>query len=190
MQLLKDRIIKDGKVIDNRIIKVDNFLNHQLDIELFNEMGKEFKKRFAMKDITKILTIETSGIAIASIAAQYFNVPVVFAKKHDAGNLSKDVYESEVYSFTKDKISKIRVDKRFIQPLDKVLIIDDFLAQGNAVCGLIDIVHAAGAEVAGVGIVIEKGFQGGREVILKKFPVQIESLAIIEGFKDGDIVFG
>lgn len=189
MQLLKDKIQKDGKVIDNRIVKVDNFLNHQLDIELFNEMGKEFQKRFASKKITKILTIETSGIAIAAITAQYFNVPVVFAKKQEAGNLSKDVYESQVYSFTKDKNYKIRVDQMFIKPSDRVLIIDDFLAQGNAVCGLIEIVQAAGAEVMGVGIVIEKGFQRGREVILKKFPVQIESLAIIEGFKDGSIVF-
>jgi len=189
MQLLKDRILKDGQVIDNRIIKVDNFLNHQLDIELFNEMGKEFKKRFAAKNVTKILTIETSGIAIASITAQYFKVPVVFAKKQEAGNLSTDVYESEVYSFTKDKLAKIRVDKRFMGPNDKVLIIDDFLAHGNAVCGLIDIIQAAGAEVAGVGIVIEKGFQKGREVILEKMPVQIESLAIIEGFENGRIIF-
>jgi xanthine phosphoribosyltransferase len=189
MQLLKDRILNDGKVIDNRILKVDNFLNHQLDINLFNEMGKEFKKRFSSKNITKILTIEASGIAIACITAQYFNVPVVFAKKHEAGNLSRDVYASDVYSFTKDKNYKIRVDKRFINPSDKILIIDDFLAQGNAVCGLIDIVQAAGAEVIGVGIVIEKGFQKGREVILKKYPVQIESLAIIDGFKDGNIEF-
>src|SRR5690554_7334016 len=123
MQLLKDRILKDGKVIDSRIIKVDNFLNHQLDIDLFNAMGKEFKKRFASKNITKILTIETSGVAIAAIAAQYFNVPVVFAKKEEAGNLSKDVYESQVYSFTKDKNYNIRVDKRFIEPQDKILII-------------------------------------------------------------------
>jgi len=189
MQLLKERILKDGRVIDNRIIKVDNFLNHQLDIELFNEMGKEFKKHFSLKNITKILTIEASGIAIASITAQYFQVPVVFAKKQEAGNLSTDVYESEVYSFTKDKLSKIRVDKRFINPEDQVLIIDDFLAHGNAVCGLIDLVQAAGAEVAGVGIVIEKGFQKGREVILEKIPVQIESLAIIEGFENDQIIF-
>jgi xanthine phosphoribosyltransferase len=189
MQLLKERILKDGKVIDNRILKVDNFLNHQLDIDLFNEMGKEFHRRFASKDITKILTVEASGIAIACITAQYFNVPVVFAKKHEAGNLSKEIYESEVYSFTKDKTYKIRVDKRFIQPTDKVLIIDDFLALGNAVCGLLDIVQAGGAEAAGVGIVVEKGFQKGREEILKKWPVQIESLAIIEGFKDGKIMF-
>jgi len=189
MQLLKDRILKDGRVIDNKIIKVDNFLNHQLDIALFNEIGKEFKKRFAKKNITKILTIETSGIAIASITAQYFNVPVVFAKKQEASNLGTGIYQSEVYSFTKDKLSMIRVDQKFINPSDKILIIDDFLAYGNAVLGLIDIVNQAGAETAGVGIVIEKGFQKGRELILGKSPVQIESLAIIEGFENDQIIF-
>ncbi|MDK2823807.1 MAG: xanthine phosphoribosyltransferase [Clostridia bacterium] len=189
MKLLKDRILKDGKVIDNRIIKVDNFLNHQLDVELFNEMGKEFKNRFANKKITKILTIETSGIAIACITAQYFNVPVVFAKKQVASNLTTDVYESEVYSFTKGKLSKIRVDMNYLNPQDKVLIIDDFLAHGNAVLGLIDIVNQAGAEVSGVGIVIEKGFQKGREVILSRMSVQIESLAIIENLENGQVVF-
>ncbi|NLW24435.1 MAG: xanthine phosphoribosyltransferase [Clostridia bacterium] len=189
MDLLKERILKDGRVIDGRIIKVDNFLNHQLDIDLFNEIGKEFYRRFAAKNITRILTIETSGVAIAAITAQYFHVPVVFAKKQEAGNLSPEVFASEVYSFTKDKYYKIRVDKRFIQPTDRVLIIDDFLAQGNAVCGLIDIVQAARAEVAGVGIVIEKGFQKGREKILKRAPVQIESLAIIKGFQGDKIIF-
>ncbi|MFZ5944391.1 MAG: xanthine phosphoribosyltransferase [Bacillota bacterium] len=189
MKLLKDRIKQDGKVIDNRIIKVDNFLNHQLDVDLFNEMGKEFKRRFSNKDITKILTIETSGIAVACITAQYFNVPVLFAKKQEASNLTNEVYESEVYSFTKDKLWKIRVDKRFLNGHDKVLIIDDFLALGNAAAGLIDIVKQSGAELSGIGIVIEKGFQRGRELILSKAQVQIESLAIIEDFKDGEIIF-
>ena len=189
MQLLKDRILKDGRVIENRIIKVDNFLNHQLDIELFNEMGKEFKKRFVSKEITKILTVETSGIAIACITAQYFNVPVLFAKKHEAANLGTDVFESDVYSFTKDKHSKIRVDKKFLDHQDKVLIIDDFLALGNAVIGLADIVNQAGAELSGIGIVIEKGFQKGRKAILDKLDVQIESLAIIDSFEKGSIIF-
>lgn len=189
MEILKKRIKNDGKVIDNRIIKVDSFLNHQLDIDLFNEMGKEFKKRFADKGITKILTIETSGIAIAAITAQYFAVPVVFAKKQEAANLTPDVYESEVYSFTKDKLAKIKVDKKFISSKDKILIIDDFLAHGNALCGLLDIAKHGGATVAGVGIVIEKGFQKGREYVLARYDVPIESLAIIEGFDKGQIVF-
>ena len=152
-------------------------------------MGKEFKKRFVSKEITKILTVETSGIAIACITAQYFNVPVLFAKKHEAANLGTDVFESDVYSFTKDKHSKIRVDKKFLDYQDKVLIIDDFLALGNAVIGLADIVNQAGAELSGIGIVIEKGFQKGRKAILDKLDVQIESLAIIDSFEEGSIIF-
>lgn len=189
MKLLKERILRTGKVKGENILKVDNFLNHQLDVALFNEMGKEFKKRFATKEVTKILTIEASGIAIACIAAQYFdNVPVLFAKKIAANNLSNEVYESSVYSFTKDKHYKIRVDKNYLQPADKVLIIDDFLANGNAVQGLIELVNLAGAEVVGVGIAIEKGFQKGREVIVNK-GIQLESLAIIESLAEGKVTF-
>lgn len=188
MQLLKDKIREYGKVIDNRIIKVDNFLNHQLDIALFNEMGKEFKKRFQDKKITKILTLEASGIGIACITAQYFHVPVLFAKKHKASNLDKDTYQAEVYSFTKDTLYTVRVAKEYLHPEDKILIIDDFLAHGQAVAGLINIVKQSGAEIAGIGIVIEKSFQKGREQI-KDPEIQLESLAIIEGIEDGKIIF-
>lgn len=189
MELLKNRILKDGKVIGDSIIKVDSFLNHQLDIELFNEMGKEFKARFSDAKISKILTVESSGIAIACITAQYFKVPVVFAKKHEALNLDSDTYNSNVYSFTKQKSYNIRVSKKYISPEDSILIIDDFLANGKAASGLVDIVHQAGAEVAGVGIVIEKGFQNGRELLLEK-GVRVESLAVIKSIEGGIITFG
>lgn len=188
MELLKKRILRDGKIIGDSIIKVDSFLNHQLDIMLFNEMGKEFKRRFSDAKISKILTVESSGIAIACIAAQYFNVPVVFAKKHEALNIDSETYQSEVYSFTKQKSYNIRVSKKYIAPEDSVLIIDDFLANGKAASGLVDIVQQAGAAVAGVGIVIEKGFQKGREVLLQR-GVRIESLAIIESIGADTIAF-
>lgn len=188
MEELKRRIATDGKVIDNEILKVDNFLNHQLDINLFNEIGKEFKERFKDKDITKILTIESSGIAIASIAAQYFNVPVVFAKKHTGLNMDTDNYESEVFSFTKKVSYKIKVSKKYLSSNENVLIIDDFLASGSAACGLIDIVEQSGANIAGVGIVIEKAFQSGREVIKNK-GIQLESLAIIKSFENNQVIF-
>lgn len=189
MQKLKEKILACGKVIDDRIIKVDSFLNHQLDIDFFNEIGKEFKRRFQDKEITKILTLEASGIGIACIAAQYFHVPVVFAKKHDAGNLDKNTYQTEVYSFTKNTIYTVRVSKEYLQPSDKILIIDDFLANGQAVAGLINIVKQSGAQVVGIGIVIEKSFQKGREMI-KDQEIQVESLAIIEAIQDGKIKFG
>lgn len=188
MELLKNRILKDAIVIGDSIVKVDSFLNHQLDIELFNEMGKEFKKRFSDENISRILTVEASGIAVACIAAQYFNVPVVFAKKYEALNLDSDTYQSEVYSFTKQKSYNIRVSKKYILPEDNVLIIDDFLANGKAASGLVDIVRQAGARVAGVGIVIEKGFQKGREALTQK-GVRIESLAVIKSMKEGIIIF-
>lgn len=189
MELLKDKIRIYGKVIENRIIKVDSFLNHQIDVSLLNELGKEFKRRFAEKEITKILTIETSGIAIASIAAQYFDhVPVIFAKKHAGSNMSEDVYEAKVYSYTKAQEYTIKVSKEFLSCEDKVLIIDDILASSNALMGLIDVINQAGAEVAGIGIVIEKAFQGGGTIIREK-GFQLESLAVIESFKDGEVVF-
>lgn len=189
MELLKNRILKDAKVIGDSIIKVDSFLNHQLDIDLFNEMGREFKKRFKDEKISRILTVEASGIAVACIAAQYFNVPVVFAKKHEALNLDSDTYQSEVYSFTKQRSYNIRVSKKYITSEDNVLIIDDFLANGKAASGLVDIVHQAGARIAGVGIVIEKGFQKGREALQQK-GVRIESLIIIKSMEKGTITFG
>ena len=188
MELLKNRILKDGKVIGDSIIKVDSFLNHQLDIDLFNEIGREFKERFSDEKISRILTVEASGIAVACIAAQYFKVPVVFAKKYEALNLDSDTYQSEVYSFTKQRNYNIRVSKKYITPEDNVLIIDDFLANGKAASGLVDIVRQAGARVAGVGIVIEKGFQKGREALRQK-GVRIESLVIIKSMDEGVIIF-
>ncbi|OLN31569.1 xanthine phosphoribosyltransferase [Desulfosporosinus metallidurans] len=189
MQLLKDRIRTDAKIIENRIIKVDNFLNHQLDIALFNEIGKEFKRRFSNKEVTKIITIETSGIAIASIVAQYFNyVPVVFAKKHVGINMNQDVYEAKVYSYTKDQEYTIKISKEFLSPNDKVLIIDDFLASGSALMGLVNLLFQSSAEISGAGIVIEKTFQEGRKRIEEK-GIQLESLAIIDSIKDGQVIF-
>ena len=189
MQLLKEKIRTDAKIIENRIIQVDNFLNHQLDITLFNEIGKEFKRRFSSKEVTKIVTIETSGIAIASITAQYFNnVPVVFAKKHAGLNMNQNVYEAKVYSFTKDQEYTIKISKEFLSPNDKVLIIDDFLASGSALMGLVSLLSQSGAKISGAGIVIEKTFQEGRKLILEQ-GIQLESLAIIDSIKDGQVIF-
>lgn len=189
MELLKERILRDGTIIDNRIIKVDSFINHQVDVRLFNEIGKEFRKRFEGEKIDKILTIETSGIAIASIAAQYFDyVPVVFAKKTESVTLGSDTYNTEVHSYTKDKDYIIKVSKNFIKAGERILILDDFLASGAAVEGLLEIANQAGAETVGAGIVIEKGFQPGREA-LKKYNVRIESLAIVESINDNKIRF-
>lgn len=188
MKLLEERIAKDGKVIGNDILKVDNFLNHQLDIKLFNEMGKEFKKLFQSSEITKILTIEASGIAIASIAAQYFDVPVVFAKKYAGTNMDNDNYEAEVFSFTKNTMYKIKVSKKYISSTDKVLIIDDFLANGRALLGLTSIVRQAGAEVVGAGIAIEKAFQKGR-IEVEKEGIKVHSLAIIDKMENGKVYF-
>jgi xanthine phosphoribosyltransferase len=188
MELLKDRIIKDGVVVENRILKVDSFLNHQMDVKLFNEIGKEFKRKFKGKSINKILTIETSGIAIAIIAAQYFNVPVVFAKKKSGSNMDNLTYDAKVYSFTKDTEYTVKVSKKYINKDDRILIIDDFLASGSAVSGLIEIVEEGGAKVSGVGIVIEKSFQNGREGIINK-GIQLESLAVIKTMENGKVVF-
>jgi xanthine phosphoribosyltransferase len=189
MKSLKNKILAEGTVIGSEILKVDSFLNHQIDIKLFNEIGQEFKKRFANDEITKILTVEASGIGIACIVAQYFdNIPVVFAKKHEATNLDSDTYESEVFSFTKNKNYKIRASIKYINQQDKILIIDDFLANGNAAMGLVEIVRQAGAKVCGVGIVIEKSFQNGRDRIIDA-GIKVESLAIIKSIKDNKIVF-
>lgn len=189
MKALKDKILAEGTIIGSQILKVDSFLNHQIDIKLFNEIGKEFKERFTNQEITKILTVEASGIGIACIVAQYFdNIPVVFAKKHEAANLDSDTYEADVFSFTKNKTYKVRTSKKYINSKDKILIIDDFLANGNAALGLIEIVKQAKAEVVAVGIVIEKAFQNGRNVIEKE-GVKVESLAIIESIKDNEVVF-
>ncbi|SDI19073.1 xanthine phosphoribosyltransferase [Desulfosporosinus hippei] len=189
MELLKNKIRDTARISEDRIIQVDNFLNHQLDISLFNEIGKEFKRRFADKEITKIITIETSGIAIACITAQYFdNIPVVFAKKHAGLNMNPDVYEAQVFSYTKNQEYTIKISKAFLSADDKVLIIDDFLASGSALLGLVSLVNQSGAKIGGVGIVIEKTFQGGRKVVEEK-GVQIESLAMIDSLKDGQVFF-
>lgn len=188
MQLLKDMILEQGTVEGDDILKVDRFLNHRLDVELLNEIGKEFKRRFNDKPINKILTIEASGIAISIIAAQYFNVPVVFAKKVVSKNLDKDTYESEVYSFTKARNYTIRVSKKYLDEDDNVLVIDDFMAEGRAALGLMDLVEQAGAKVEGIGIVIEKDFQAGGKVIREK-GIKLESLARIKKFEDSKPVF-
>lgn len=190
MNFLEERILKDGIIKEGNVLKVDSFLNHQMDIDLFNEIGREFKKRFEGKEINKILTIEASGIGIACIVAQHFHVPVVFAKKSQSINLEGEMLVAEVESFTHKCKNNVIVAKKFINPEDKVLIIDDFLANGCALQGLIQIVKSAGASVEGIGIVIEKGFQSGGRMI-RNLGFQLESLAIIDKMnaEDGSIVF-
>ena len=189
MELLKERILRDGRMKEGNVLKVDSFLNHQMDIGLLNEIGKEFKSRFFDEKITKILTIESSGIGIAAIAAQHFDfVPVVFAKKTKSKNLVGELLTSQVRSFTKGIVSDIQVEKKFLAPEDNVLIIDDFLARGQALMGLIDIVNQSGASLAGCGIVIEKGFQDGGN-ILREDGVRLESLVIIDEMENGTIKF-
>ncbi len=190
MNCLEERIVKDGIVKEGNVLKVDSFLNHQMDIELFNEMGKEWKKRFEGKNINKILTIEASGIGIACIVAQHFGVPVVFAKKSKSINLEGEMYTAEVESFTHKNKNQVIVSKKFLDENDHVLIIDDFLANGCALQGLIQIVQSAGATVEGIGIAVEKGFQtGGR--IIRNLGFQLESLAIVEemNWETGEIKF-
>lgn len=188
MQLLKDRIIKDGRVLSENILKVDSFLNHQIDVKLLNEIGKEFKKIFNDVEVTKILTAEVSGISIAVIAAQYFNVPVVFAKKTESVNLDKETYEGNVYSYTKKKQYKIRVSKNYISKDDKILILDDFLANGEAIKGLNEIITNAKATLVGTGVVIEKSYQPGKK-ILEDMGIEVKALASIKSMTDGNIVF-
>ncbi len=190
MKLLEERIRKDGIVKPGNVLKVDSFINHQMDVELISEMGKEWKRLFAEKKINKILTIEASGIGIACIAAVHFNVPVVFAKKTQSINLDGEMYTAEVESFTHKNKNQVIVSKKFLGEDDHVLIIDDFLANGCALQGLIQIVQAAGATVEGIGIAVEKGFQpGGR--IIRNLGYQLESLAIVDGMNDetGEIIF-
>ena len=190
MQLLKDRIRKDGKIKSGDVLKVDSFLNHQMDIKLFEEIGKEFKRRFSDVSINKILTIEASGIGIACIVAQYFDLPVVFAKKSKTKNIAGDVYTTKVESFTHGKVYDIMVAKEFLGAGDKVLLIDDFLANGKALEGLAAVVKDSGAELVGAGIVIEKGFQPGGDR-LRADGIRVESLAIVESMdeKTGSIRF-
>ena len=179
MNCLEARIVKDGVVKEGNVLKVDSFLNHQMDTELFNEMGKEWKKRFEGANITKILTIEASGIGIACIAAQHFGVPVVFAKKAKSINLDGDMYIAEVESFTHKNKNQVIVSKKFLNENDRLLIIDDFLANGCALLGLIQIAKEAGATVEGIGIAVEKGFQAGGQRI-RDLGYRLESLAIVE----------
>ena len=179
MNFLEERILRDGIVKEGNVLKVDSFLNHQMDISLFEQMGEEFKKRFAGKEINKIVTIEASGIGIACVVAKYFNVPVVFAKKSKSINIEGDMYVAEVESFTHKCKTQVIVSKKFLSPEDKVLIIDDFLANGCALQGLISIITEAGASVEGIGIAIEKGFQMGGKLI-RNLGYQLESLAIVD----------
>ena len=190
MKLLEDRIRRDGVVKEGNVLKVDRFLNHQMDIELFQEIGKEFKRRFANENVNKILTIEASGIGIACIAAESFHVPVVFAKKTQTKNIAGEVYTTQVESFTHGRIYDIIVSKEFLGKGDRVLLIDDFLANGKALEGLAQLVQDSGAELVGAGVVIEKGFQRGGDAIRAK-GIDLESLAIVESMNDktGEIVF-
>lgn len=190
MNFLEERIVKDGIIKEGNVLKVDNFLNHQMDISLFEQMGEEFKKRFAGKEINKILTIEASGIGIACIVARYFNVPVVFAKKSKSINIEGDMYVADVVSFTHKNTNQVIVSKKFLNEDDKVLIIDDFLANGCALQGLISIINQAGATVEGIGIAIEKGFQIGGTTI-RNMGYQLEPLAIVESMdaSTGEVKF-
>mgnify|MGYP004520306437 CR=1 FL=1 len=190
MNFLEERIARDGVVKEGNVLKVDSFLNHQMDVRLFHQMGEEFRRRFAGKNINKILTIESSGIGIACIVAECFDVPVVFAKKTKSINIDGDVYQAEVVSFTHQCKNQVIVSKKFLGPEDHVLIIDDFLANGCALQGLISILQQAGATVEGIGIAVEKGFQTGGQVI-RNLGYQLESLAIVESMDPatGAIVF-
>lgn len=190
MKLLEEKIAKDGIIKSGNVLKVDGFLNHQIDVPFIAELGKEFKRLFADKPINKILTIEASGIGIACIAAMYFNVPVVFAKKSQGTNMDKDVYFTKITSYTHNKVNDVIVAKQFLSADDHVLIIDDFLANGCALEGLMDLVRQSGGVVEGIGIAIEKGFQGGGDR-LRASGIRLESLAIIDKMdaKTGTIQF-
>ena len=190
MKLLEERIRKDGIIREGNVLKVDSFINHQMDIKLFEEMAKEWKRLFADKNINKILTIEASGIGIAAIVAREFDVPVVFAKKSKSINLDDNNFSTKIQSFTHGKVYDVIVSKKFLSPEDHILVIDDFLANGCAVNGLIEIIEKSGATVEGIGIAIEKGFQSGGRII-RNLGFQLESLAIVESMdaETGNVVF-
>lgn len=189
MEALKEKIVNEGSAIGTEIVKVDMFLNHCMDMRFVEKIGEEFSKRFDGTKVDKILTVESSGIAIASIAARYFNYPnVVFAKKATPNTMNEETYSADAKSFTKGNVRKIIVSKQYLQKGENILILDDFLASGEASVALANIVEQAGGSVAGIGIVIEKGFQGGRDR-LKKLGYKLESLAIIEKIEDGHITF-
>lgn len=188
MRLLKEKIKSEGIVLNNSILKVDAFLNHQIDPELMMELGREFSKRFADKEVTKILTVESSGIAVALTTALFFHVPVVFARKQKPSTMNENLYSTKVFSFTKNVTNNVSVSKKFLPPGENILILDDFLANGEAAMGLVDLVHQAGSNVVGIGIVIEKSFQPGRNRLIEA-GYQVESLARIKAFEKGQIVF-
>ena len=188
MRLLKEKIKNEGIVLNNSILKVDAFLNHQIDPELMMELGREFGKRFADKKVTKILTVESSGIAVALTTALFFHVPVVFARKQKPSTMNENLYSTKVFSFTKNVTNNVSVSKKFLPPGENILILDDFLANGEAAMGLVDLVHQAGSNVVGIGIVIEKSFQPGRNRLIAA-GYQVESLARIKAFEKGQIVF-
>jgi xanthine phosphoribosyltransferase len=188
MKLLEERIRRDGVVVDNEILKVDRFLNHQMDIGLFVEMGKEWARLFGTENVTKILTIEASGIGIACVTAEQFNCPVIFAKKSKTRNIAGEVYSTEVKSFTHGTVNHVIVSKQFLKPGDKVLLIDDFLANGAALEGLVDLVRQSGAELVGAGIAVEKAFQPGGQRI-RDLGVRVESLARVKSMDGNEIEF-
>ena len=188
MKLLEDKILKEGKVYPGEVLKVDSFVNHQIDVPFISELGKEFYRRFKNEGVNKILTIEASGIGIASLTALHFGCPVVFAKKGETNNMSPDVYTSKVYSYTHQREYGIRVSKDYIKPGDRVLVIDDFLATGNALEALLDIVKESGATLCGAGVVIEKAFQPGGDTIRSR-GIRVESLARIASMEGDKITF-
>ena len=187
MQLLEERIRRDGQILGKDVLKVDSFINHQIDVPFLMELGREFRRLYDGEKITKVLTIEASGIAIACITALYFSVPVLFAKKSKTSNLGADLYATQVASFTHGNVNNVIVSKDYLTNNDRVLIIDDFLAEGNALIGLIDLCRQAGAQVVGCGILIEKAYQGGGERVRKI--ARVESLARIEKMDENGIVF-
>ncbi len=189
MKLLEDKILQCGKVLPGNVLKVDSFLNHQLDVKLIDALGKEFYNSFSSDNVTKILTVEASGIALAMAAARYFDVPVVFAKKGSHKNVGNDVYTAEVFSYTKDLTYTVTVSKKYVNPGDNILIIDDFLANGEAGLGLKKIVDDAGANLVGVGAAIEKRFQGGGNK-LRDMGIKVKSLAIVDSMSDDSLTFG
>ena len=190
MELLKQKILTEGRLLNGYVLKVDNFLNHQLDVKLLDAMGSAFAERFSGIKIDKILTIEASGIAIATMASQHFGYPpVIFAKKTKSLTLDAEAYEAEVHSYTKQENYKIRVSRRYLQPNENILIVDDFLAHGHAIRGLASIVKQAGGNIAGVGIAIEKSFQGGAKLVQQDLSLRLESLIKLKSIDNGRIEF-
>ena len=189
MELLKEKIRKEGKLLDGNIVKVDGFLNHKVDTVFLDKIADEFKKYFDLSDVSVILTAESSGIAIASICAYKYGLPLIYAKKAKSDNIEGGLYKSQIFSYTYKQTKTLLVSKEWLKSSDKVLIIDDFMALGYAVGGLVDIVNQAGATLVGIGVVIEKGFQGGGDKFRKNKDIKYKALAVVEGIKDGEIIF-